>query len=233
VTTARLLLLIEAHRKILLVLKATQEFDKSKESHPGGWMLWVEDSIKEEIIILKEIEMELKAVVQQMFEEARSRAVKRETDYFNLSLEAAKGFGEGLAVAYDITVLTPAMMQRIQTETTYGFAFIAGMLCKVEAIKGRHYAAIWQKRGEQGILDNLMRKANRAEQVVELANLAPDRPMSADDGETLSETLGDGTVYSIKWLTWRKELKAQEFLDFLKKVQALGKEKPENAVGGD
>jgi hypothetical protein len=227
VITKRFSNLIEEHRKILAVLKATQEFDMSKETHPGGWLLWVEDSLKEEILILKEIEMELKEVVEIMFSEARNRAVIRPTDYFNLSIEAAKGFGDGMAVAYELVPLTPTTMRRIETESAYAFAFVCGMLCKVEAVKGKHYAAVWQKRGDASALDNVLRKANRAEQVVELAKIAPDRALSPDDGESLSETLGDGTVYSIKWLTWRKEYDPAEFQSFVQKVQLLGKVKEE------
>lgn len=221
--TKRYHLLLAEYKKILTVLKATQEFDKSKESHPGAWWLWINDTVAEEVLIIEELRMEMKEIVQKMFEEARGRAIVRPTDYLTLSVEASRGLQDGLTVAYELVPITTAMMNRIQTESSYGFAFMCGLLCKVEAVKGKHYAAIWQKRGEPGILDNLLRKANRAEQIVELQKVAPERPFSADDGETLSETLGDGAVYALKWLTWRKEFNPQEFLDFVQKVHKLGK----------
>jgi hypothetical protein len=47
--------LLKRRRRILEELSKMPGFDMSKETHPGGYVLWVNDWLQEDILILQEI----------------------------------------------------------------------------------------------------------------------------------------------------------------------------------
>jgi hypothetical protein len=145
---------------------------------------------------------------------ARDRALERHVEGTSLYEEAASGFHAGLHMTdrtsdgYSFSDI----VEKIKTETNFGFGFICGVLARLEAVKGKHYAGSWQKRGEPGVLANVHRKTDRLEELINTDSQA---------GENLSQTLGDGAVYAIKWMTLRAELDPEEFLKWVKEVQGL------------
>lgn len=154
---------------------------------------------------------------KQLYELAHERALARKTERENLIPELVEAFQAGISMACGSRSdehLRMTVNGWIKSETNYAFAFICGFLCKLEALKGKHYAASWQKRGERdGALVNLQRKIDRLEVVVSGGGTG--------DGETPTQTLGDSAVYSTKWIVLRAELDPEEVFNWFKEVRNL------------
>jgi len=150
---------------------------------------------------------------QALYFAARDRALARHIERIEFVQEAHPSFMEGLQGAFDRITATD-LAADVVTETNQGFAIVCGLLARIEAVKGTHYAASWEKRGEVGILANVQRKFDR------LDNLLPHEGVSEGD-ESITETLGDLAVYSIKWLTRRAMTHPLEFEAWIKRIQTL------------
>jgi hypothetical protein len=193
--------------------KVTLERYQSEGKDTFGPCLGLNDSQTEEILllemypILKELEMAIRSDVD-LYIEARNRALERLVEGREFEAEVIQALKQGLVVAEDNTSVIPPVL----TETNHGFAFILGVLTRLEAKKGRSYGASWIKRGERdGALANVSRKHDRIAEIV-----TQDSP-----GESLTTTLADCAVYCIKWAARRAETHPEEFLDWLKEVQNL------------
>ena len=153
---------------------------------------------------------------------ARDRALERHTETMSLIRECREGFEAGISAAargIGDDELARLVELKIKSETNFTFPFICGFLSRLEAIKGKHYAASWQKRGEkEGALPNVQRKVDRLDVI---AGQATEAGKPLDAGETSSQTLGDAAVYSIKWLALRAEIEPTEFLAWLMEVRDL------------
>lgn len=154
---------------------------------------------------------------QELYFEARNRALERlipdnTGNNGRFMDELTEAFRDGIMAATFPNQFETQDFTRIKTETNYGFAFICGVLAKLEAVKGKHYAGSWQKRGEPVVLSNVQRKLDRLDQLLNTDSTA---------GENLSQTLGDGAVYSVKWLTLRAELDPEEFIKWVEEVRNL------------
>lgn len=208
--------LSKARERVLQELALMPGFDMSKESHPGGFRLWMSDWLSEEVILLEEIETLMDDKVTQLYEEAKKRAMDRDISFAGLSREAMEGFQDGLRAVYDKNFIVA--FERIKSESTYGFAFICGMFTKREAIKGKSYGASWQRKGEPGILKQVQRKTDRTEMAVELSGLG--RPPG--DDESILETVGDNFVYCGKWATYRNEIDREGFITLVNRIREKG-----------
>lgn len=201
--------------KVRVELQKVEAFDIRKESHPGGWRLWIEDVIAEETILLlliQERDQGMKTTAT-LYEEAKKRAIARDTEEFD---GIRNGFEDGISAVthrggIDRRRWLEVIVSRIKSESNYGFAFVCGMLCKLEAVKGKHYQASWQKHGETNAFANMSRKTDRLEAIMS----------GQQGGENLSQTLGDAAVYAIKWIVLRNEINPEEFLGLLTEILSL------------
>ena len=149
----------------------------------------------------------------QAYFDARNRAMERVVEGSILRRELTDGFFEGFDEAANLTE-RELMLAKVWPETNFGFAFICGVLTKVEAIKGKGYLASCFKRGMQGgILPNLERKLDRVSALV--------NHDVAGKGESLTESLADLAVYAIKGITLQSVLNPEEVEKWLEGVKNL------------
>ncbi len=152
----------------------------------------------------------------QLYFQARDRALIRHVEGNEFYDECLSGFKAGLAASdgnlSDGNIFDKALADKLKSESNFAFCFVLALLSKMESVKGRSYGSSWQKRGEVGVLPNLMRKIDRLDTLL---------GSPTDAGENLSQTLGDAAVYSAKWLLLRAEIDPKEFSDWVLEVQNL------------
>jgi hypothetical protein len=205
---------LEYCRKQLREILEIRTSHPELESHPGGIVLGLSDWLMEEVIILGRIK-KLMATEEEtkLYLQARDRALVRYTEANALMDECVAGFRAGLLYA-TVDPLTPVQMRSVhlQTENNFSFAFICGILARLEAVKGKGYQASWQRRGEvDGVMVNMDRKYDRLDAVVRRNST----------GETTSQVLGDLAVYAIKFLTLRAEINSEELFNWIEEVRNL------------
>lgn len=156
---------------------------------------------------------------QDLYFAARDRALARHIERIEFVQEAHPSFMEGLQGAFDRITATD-LAADVVTETNQGFAIVCGLLARIEAVKGKHYAASWEKRGESGVFANVARKFDRLDNLL-------GHEEGDDGGENVTQTLGDLAVYSLKWLCRRAMTHPLEFEKWIKEIQALkGSDEP-------
>jgi len=142
---------------------------------------------------------------------ARNRALERSIRAIEMNREVLSAFRDGLHVAEGI--MDPAeCLAKCLPETNYGFAFMCGVLSRLEALKGQHYGASWMKRGEIGIHANVARKFDRLEELMQGVG---------EEGETVGVNCGDMAVYALKWMTFRAEFQPAEILSIIQECIKL------------
>lgn len=236
--------LLRRRKQILTIIRGHLREIRIKGLKVWGPALGATDAIMEDLIILQEIKESLtleqwkefvgkllaKERGKRMADEdttkryfaARDRALERHVESANLISEAEQGFSLGLRWA-TIGPTGPSfaeveldwIKEKIKSENNFAFGFVCGVLSRLEAVKGKHYAGSWQKRGEDGILRNLERKVDR------LDILVNEEVADSTAGENLTQSLGDAAVYSMKWITLRAEIDPQEFINWVEEVRKL------------
>jgi hypothetical protein len=146
----------------------------------------------------------------ELYFQARDRALERLVEGGDFLDQCMKGFEHGLLASQN--EMLESDFVNIKSESNYGFGYVLGVLAGLEAVKGKHYAASWQKRGELlGALPNVQRKHDRLETVMS-------NPPVSLAGESITETLGDLAVYAAKWAVLRAELTPEEFKKWIKGI---------------
>lgn len=156
----------------------------------------------------------------KLYHEARDRALVRTVEGNTFRAECETGFSWGLAASEgNMTNATKLeLTEKLKSESNFAFSFVCGLLCKLESVKGRSYAASWQKRGERdGAMVNVQRKFDRLESAI----------YGRTPGETLTQTLGDMAVYAAKWTVLRAEIDPAEFSAWVDEVINLIKKQKE------
>jgi hypothetical protein len=148
---------------------------------------------------------------------ARDRAIERKAQGMTLYMEACEGFQSGLNMTDPMTADPHALsdyIDRVKSESNFGFGFICGVLCRLEAAKGKQYQASWQRQGEESAFYNTGRKFDRLE-----ALRSPTSEIQK--GDNYADTLGDLAVYASKWNLLRAELHPKEFEKWILYVRGL------------
>jgi len=149
---------------------------------------------------------------------ARNRALERHIEEEDLMVEAVDAYRAALVVALkEVPSLNLThYVSSLKSESERGFPAVCALLTKLEAVKGKAYAASWQKGGELGsIFQNVQRKYDRID------NWFLQGGQSVPARESLTQTLGDAAVYIVKWLVLRAELAPEEFEAWVYEIQAL------------
>lgn len=153
---------------------------------------------------------------RDLYFEARDRALTRAIDNEEFRLEAADAFQAGIRVVQDKHITDEELLRivmKLKSESNYAFSFLCGAIARLEAVKGRHYAASWQKRGMMSAFMNFQRKYDRIDNIINLN--------SEDGGENLTSQLADQAVYSLKMMTFLAETKNVEVVSWLKEIITL------------
>lgn len=158
---------------------------------------------------------------KELYFQARDRALERHVEGVEFHREMIDGFATGLEATdpknpansdpkygLDLT----AIIGKIKSETNFGFAFMMGVLCRLEAAKGKQYSASWQKQGEESAFYNLSRKYDRLEAL---------HSSKAEGGDNHADTLADMAVYAAKWNILRCEIDPAEFEKWILYVRGL------------
>lgn len=155
----------------------------------------------------------------QAYFDARNRAMERVVEGRQLIHQSVVGFTEGLSFVMipeereTITVIA----NKLLSESNYAFAFICGVLAKLEAVKGKGYLASWQKRGmRESAFVNLQRKFDRIDSLINTMTGG-----QSGGGESLSDNLGDLAVYAMKMIALQSTLNPAEVVKWLESLQAL------------
>ena len=148
--------------------------------------------------------------------DAKMRAASRKTTQSELRIDCLGGFEMGMGLVHSqVPEFARSITRNLHPEMNYSFGVIAGVLAKLEAVKGKHYAASWMKRGELvGAKANLDRKFDRLEVLM-------GHDEEAAKGENITQTLGDLAVYTMKWLTLRAEIAPKEVADWMEEIRRL------------
>lgn len=128
--------------------------------------------------------------------------------------QAVAAFKAGLGVAEGTPILGN---QGLEVETNFSFAFVCGLLCRLEAVKGKSYLASWMKRGYYGIKANLDRKWDRLEVIFEEIE---DEGI-AIAGEGLVTQCADLSVYALKLITLRAQQQPTEFQKWIDEIVSI------------
>jgi hypothetical protein len=155
----------------------------------------------------------------KLYHEARDRALTRLVEGNTFRAECETGFSWGLAASEGFlsNAAKLELVEKLKSESNFAFSFVCGLLCKMESVKGRSYAASWQKRGERdGAMVNVQRKFDRLESALQ-----------GTQGETLTQTLGDMAVYAAKWTVLRAEISPEEFAVWMEEIATLIKKQRE------
>ena len=157
---------------------------------------------------------------EEMYFEARNRALSRLTEGKQFRDQSVEGYEKGLTAVLGNGEIPMEILSFICTESNLSFSIVIGILAKLEAVKGKRYGASWQKRGEPGILANVTRKVDRLDVALQEQE---DREHGVElpPGESICESLADGAVYCIKWLCRRAQTNPDEFHTWLEGVQKL------------
>jgi len=151
-----------------------------------------------------------------LYFQARDRALERTIEDKTFLIEASKAFQEGIAVAQNRNISPQELRQIVEglkSETNYAFAFLCGVVSRLEALKGKSYRASWQKRGMSSAFMNLQRKYDRIDNIINLNG--------EDVGENLTSQLADTAVYSLKMTTFQAETNPEEVVNWLLEVIAI------------
>lgn len=206
------------------------ELERDRALGGSGWgpLLGWQDLIAEEVLLyeqyphLKEKRMVARTEADLAFV-ARNNALEKATDRNGMIRGAMEAFESGLSAAsggISDEELEKLVEKHLTPGSTFSFAFICAFLVRMEAIKDNHYEGSWAKRGEVlGAKANFDRKIDRIEAVFKKSSLL--KQGETLPGESVSQTLGDASVYSIKWLQLRAFLFQQEFLAWLREIRDL------------
>lgn len=148
----------------------------------------------------------------KLYFEARDRTLTRFVEGSRFREESQTGFSIGVAYADYPTPPTDVNTNDIiLPEDNRAFAFICGVLAKLEAVKGKSYQASWMKRGDESVFACLARKF----EII-------DAKMHGNDlGESRTTNLADLVVYGIKEMARQAKLNPREFEAWVNEVRNL------------
>ncbi len=154
---------------------------------------------------------------QKVYFEARNRALERIVEGGEFRRAASTSFLDALLTVEAHQADIEGLLCRVLPESTEGFSAVCGVLVKLEAEKGKYYAASFFRRGEKdGIKPNVDRKYDRIDNLVNHPEASESKA-----GESMTQTLGDLVVYCIKWMTIRAVLAPEEFEAWVREVTNL------------
>jgi hypothetical protein len=152
---------------------------------------------------------------QELYFKARNKSLERMVEGREFRSECLSAFLNGLETAEGYTSGTSSPLEKVlsdtSVETNIGFCIVAGMLTKLEAVKGKGYQASWMRRGNESVLHNIQRKYDLIE-----ARLSGNHT-----GESLVTNLADLAVYCIKEMTRQAELDLEGFRKWVEEVRSL------------
>ena len=133
-----------------------------------------------------------------------------------LSEDCVAGLRMGIGLVHSqVPEFSKSVTRNLHPEMNYTFGVLCGVLAKLEAVKGKHYAASWMRRGElAGAKANLDRKFDRLEVLM-------GHDEEAAEGENITQTLGDLAVYALKWISLRAEIAPKEVADWMEEIRRL------------
>jgi hypothetical protein len=143
----------------------------------------------------------------ELYFEARNRALERVVSGKDFLSDVERGIAHGIRAA-DILEIGDAPLA---PETNYGFAFVCGVLAKLEAVKGKSYEASWMKRGDESIFANIQRKYD----------ILDARFHGNNVGESRVTNLADLAVYCVKEICRQAQLNPDEVKSWLEEVRKL------------
>lgn len=149
----------------------------------------------------------------KLYFEARDRAIARMVEGEEFRAESTHAFRGGILTVERTPEELPQneLLEQVAPESNIGFAFICGILAKVEAVKGKSYQASWMKRGDESVFACLARKF----EII-------DAKMHGNDlGESRTTNLADLVVYGIKEIARQATLHPEEFKAWIEEVRNL------------